>query len=68
MSRTTVDVADELLREARDILHTKTRRETIERSLQDVVRRKHLQALLDRRGKGYGMTLKEFLRSRCGSR
>ena len=64
MSRTTMDLDDKLLDEAKAFLHAKTKKEAIERSLEEVVRQKHIRALLDRQGKGFGLTLRQLYRMR----
>jgi Arc/MetJ family transcription regulator len=62
--RTTLDVDERLLRDTMKALGTKTKRETVEQSLREALRTKRIQELLAMQGKGYGMTLREFLRSR----
>ena len=62
--RTTMDINGKLLRETMRALGTKTKRETVEESLRETLRTKRIHELLAMRGKGYGMTLREFLRSR----
>lgn len=62
--RTTMDINGKLLRETMRALGTKTKRETVEESLRETLRTKRIHELLATRGKGYGMTLREFLRWR----
>jgi len=63
--RTTVDIDDKLLKEAREILHTKTKRELIERSLAEIVRTEKLRRFADRLGKiPLDMTLRDLKRMR----
>lgn len=62
--RTTMDLDGRLLRDTMQALGTKTKRETVEQSLREALRTQRIHALLSRQGKGYGMTLREFLRSR----
>lgn len=62
--RTTVDLDSRLLKEAMARAHTKTKRETLERGLQELINAERRRALMARAGKGYGMTLAEFLRTR----
>ena len=64
MSRTTIDLDDRLLKETMRALGARTKRETVERSMQEALRTQRIRALLAREGKGYGMTLREFLRTR----
>lgn len=62
--RTTIELDDQLLRDTMHVLGAKTKRETVERSMQETLRTQRIRALLARQGTGYGMTLKEFLRTR----
>lgn len=62
--RTTMDIDDKLLNGAKAALGAKTKKETVERSLQEVIRRQRIQALLDRQGKGFGLSLRELYRTR----
>jgi Arc/MetJ family transcription regulator len=64
MSRTTVDLNDDLIRQAMTKAHVKTKREAIERGLQELINAERRRALIALQGNGYGMTLQEFLRSR----
>lgn len=64
MSRTTVDLDDKLIRQAMTKAHAKTKKEAIERGLQELINAERRRALIALQGKGYGMTLQEFLRSR----
>lgn len=64
MSRTTIEIDDRLLADAKQALGVRTKREAVERSLRETLRTQGIHALLARQGRGYGMTLKEFLKSR----
>lgn len=64
MSRTTMDINDKLLSDAKAALHAKTKKEAVERSLEEVIRQQHVRALLDRQGKGFGLTLRQLYRMR----
>ena len=64
MSRTTMDIDEKLLAETKKALGARTKRETVEQSLRETLRTKRVQALLAMQGQGYGMTLRQFLRSR----
>jgi len=48
--RTTVDLNDKLLKEAMKVSHTKTKRETLERGLELLIRGAHLERLRSKRG------------------
>lgn len=50
--RTTVDLNDKLLRKAMKILHARTKRETLERGLEFLVRHSHIDRLRSKRGSG----------------
>ena len=50
--RTTVDLNDKLLKEAMRASHTKTKRETLERGLELLIRGAHLERLRSKRGSG----------------
>ena len=62
--RTTVDLNDDLLKEAMRRSHARTKKETLERGLQELINAERRRGLIALQGAGYGMTLKEFLRSR----
>ena len=62
--RTTLDLDGKLLREAMVVSHAKTKRETVERSLRELIRRGHLERLIARRGTGTGLTLRSLSRMR----
>lgn len=62
--RTTIDIDDKLVKEAWAILHPKSKRELIERSLEEVIRRERLKRLASRLGTVPMISLKEFLRLR----
>ena len=65
MSRTTVDLDDKLIKQAMAKAHAKTKREAVERGLRELINTERRRALIALQGKGYGMTLQEFLRSRA---
>ena len=48
--RTTIDLDDDLVKEAMDLLGVKTKRAAIQRSLQEVIRRERRNRLKDRFG------------------
>ena len=62
--RTTVDLDDRLVHTAMTKAHAKTKKEAIERGLQELINAERRRALIALQGKVYGMTLQEFLRSR----
>ena len=63
--RTTIDIDEKLLREAWDILHPKSKRELIERSLQELVRQERLKQFAARIGEiPLDMTLRDLKQMR----
>lgn len=62
--RTTVDIDEKLLKEAWAILRPRSKRELIESSLREVVRREHLKRLVGRFGKTPMISRAELLRLR----
>ena len=62
--RTTLDLDGKLLREAMVVSHAKTKKETVERSLRELIRKAHLERLLARRGIGTTLTLRTLSRMR----
>ena len=62
--RTTLDLDARLLKEAmaRARMHTKT--ETVEQGLRELIRTMQRRRFLGMKGKGYGMSLRAFLRRR----
>lgn len=63
--KTTVVIDDELLQRAMSAARTKTKRETIEAGLQELVRRKNLAALREEMGTyELGLSLEELERLR----
>ena len=62
--RTTIDIDDKLLEEARQLVHPKSKRELIEFSLQELVRREHLKRLVGRFGRTPMISRAELLRLR----
>ncbi len=63
--RTTLDIDAKLLKEAMARSQARTKTEAVERGLQELIgaSRRHRLSLAG--GKGYGMTLQAFLRSRA---
>lgn len=65
--RTTVDLNDKLLQEAMRVSHARTKRETLEKGLQFLIRNAHLERLKSKRGSGaVTWTLNELYRWRSG--
>ncbi len=62
--RTTLDIDARLLREAMSRAKTRTKTETVERGLQELINAERRRRLLLVRGTGYGVSLRSFLRSR----
>ena len=62
--RTTLDIDGRLLREAMARARLRTKTETVERGLTELINAVRRRSLSLARGKGYGMTLRSFLRSR----
>ncbi len=62
--RTTIDIDEKLLKEAWEILHPRSKRELIEISLREVIRRGHLKRLVSRFGKTPMISRAELLRLR----
>ena len=62
--RTTLDLDGKLLREAMAVSHARTKKETVERSLRELIRRAHLERLLVRRGTGTTLTVRTLSRMR----
>ena len=63
--RTTMDIDEILLRKAMGLARLKTKRETVERGLNELIRAAHIERLLARRGKGdVRLTLRELSRMR----
>ena len=62
--RTTLDIDGKLLREAMRQSRARTKTETVERGLQELIRAVRRERLLRMRGQGYGMGLQTFLRHR----
>ena len=62
--RTTLDIDGRLLREAMARARLRTKTETVERGLEELINATRRRSLSLARGKGYGMTLRSFLRSR----
>ncbi len=63
--RTTLFIKEELLEEAKKISGAKTKKETVERALEELVRRKKAEKLIELEGKiDLSFTLSEFLKRR----
>lgn len=62
--RTTVDLNDKLLEEAMARSKAKTKKETIEWGLQELINAARRRALIERAGKGFGITLRDLYRMR----
>jgi Arc/MetJ family transcription regulator len=63
--RTTLFIKEELLEEAKKISGAKTKKETVERALEELVRRKKAEKLVELEGKiELSFTLSEFLKRR----
>ena len=62
--RTTIDINEKLLKEAWAIAHPKSKRELIEMSLQELIRREHFKRLANRLGRTPMMSRAELLRKR----
>jgi hypothetical protein len=62
--RTTVDINDVLLKEAWQLVKPKSKRELIEHSLEELIRREHLKRLADRLGRTPMVSRGELLRIR----
>ena len=62
--RTTLDIDERLLRDAMARAHLRTKTETVERGLEELINATRRRSLSLAGGKGYGMTLRSFLRSR----
>ncbi len=65
MSRLTATLDDQLLEQARSALSTRTKRETIEAALREVVRRAKIRKTLEHKGKlQLGFSRADLLRRR----
>lgn len=62
--RTTLDLDGKLLREAMALSRAKTKKETVERSLRELIRTAHLERLIARRGGGTTLTLRTLSQMR----
>ena len=62
--RTTIDINDELVKEAWRLVHPKSKRELIERSLEELIRHQHLTRLAARIGRTPMVGRGDFLRMR----
>ena len=62
--RTTLDLDARLLKEAMVRARTHTKTETVERGLRELIRAAQRRRFLAMRGRGYGMSLRAFLRHR----
>lgn len=65
--RTTIDIDEGLLKEAWEIVHPKSKRELVERSLRELIREEKLKRFASRLGKiPIDMTLQDLKRMRRG--
>ncbi len=62
--RTTIDIDDKLIKEAWEILRPKSKRELVERSLREIIRREHMKRLISRFGRMSMISRAELLRLR----
>ncbi len=67
MSRTTIDIDDDLIQQAMSVTKARTKTEVIEAGLRELIRKKNLSALRKKLGTfQFNMTVKEFWRMRHG--
>lgn len=62
--RTTLNIDQRLLKEAMSRSQARTKTQTIERGLRELIRASRRNRLIEARGMGYGMSTKDFLKSR----
>lgn len=62
--RTTLDLDARLLNKAMAWTKGRTKKETVERGLQELIRAEARRRLMAMKGRGYGMSLKSFLKHR----
>jgi Arc/MetJ family transcription regulator len=63
--RTTLFIKEELLEEAKKVLGAKTKKEAVEKALEELVRRKKVKKLIELEGKvELSFSLSEFLKRR----
>lgn len=62
--RTTLDIDEDLLEKARELAGTKTKTETVEEGLRELIDAGKREQLVNMRGSGYGLSREEFLESR----
>lgn len=62
--RTTVDIDDRLLDEVRKRAHLRTKKETVDQGLRELLNAVRRRELIERAGKGFGITLRELDRMR----
>jgi Arc/MetJ family transcription regulator len=62
--RTTLDINAQLLKEAMIRTKAHTKRETVERALEELIRAARRKRLIALKGSGYGMSLRTFLSKR----
>ena len=62
--RTTIDINEKLLKEAWKLVRPKSKRELVDFSLQELVRREHLKRLVGRLGRTPMVSYGTFLRIR----
>ena len=63
--RTTLDLDGKLLREAMVRSNARTKTETVERGLRELINAERRRRLLAAQGRGYGVTLRALLRYRA---
>lgn len=62
--RTTLDLDETLLKKAMEAARTRTKTETLERGLRELLKAEKRRRLIAMKGAGYGMSLRTFLRRR----
>lgn len=62
--RTTIEIDDELMEKARQMVGAKTKKETVKRGLRALIDQKRRSKLIEMAGEGYGVSREEFLNSR----
>ena len=62
--RTTIDINERLLKEAWQLVHPKSKRQLIEISLEELIRKEHLKNLAARLGQTPMVTRRQLLGSR----
>lgn len=62
--RTTLDIDERLMKEAMQAAEVPTKKAAVEAGLRELIDSSRRMKLFEMGGKGYGMSLKEFIRSR----